>query len=783
MNLQKIVRFVTIGALFLIPVFPLIVVDSFFFPFITGKAFYFRVLVEIALAGWIILAFLDPKYRPKLTPLTLTVTLFTLVTLIADLIGVNPIRSIWSNFERMEGWLVIAHLWAFFMATVHTFGTEAEGRKMWHRWLNMSLVISGMVAIHGIFQLFGWADVHQGSTRIDASLGNAAYMAVYMLIHTFLAAYMFFVSREHKRTAQVSQWVYAVATVIFGFLVFQTATRGTMLALIGGIVLVSALWALFANKITKNKVWAFVSFLVLTTVLFVMYAFGVVPLAVLLGVIGVYYLALAANVIIERKHTDGRTLRWVGISVITAMFALAGIFMAVRDTQFVRDSEVFNRLASISLTESKTQARGYIWPMAIEGFKERPILGWGQENFNYVFNANYNTKMWNQEQWFDRAHNVFLDWLSAAGGVGLIVYLALYVFAFMAIWKSSIRIEEKSVLTGLVAAYAVHNIFVFDNLASYVLFFAVLGFVNMYVEPKSLNWMGKKPVRQDAVEYIVAPTVVVLLIAGLYFLNARPIQANKNLIVALSLCSANRPDATYFDKVFALNQPMANQEAREQLLHCTGGVLAGEAPGPTKSAFATLVSNEIQKQLASTPDDARAYVLAGAFYNSIGQFQLALPLLQKAWELSPNKQSIGLQLANAYLNTGKQEDALALLKGMYELTPTHIDVKSMYAKMLILAGREAEAKALAGDEVSLIENESVAQIYASLKRYNDSIALYKKLIAADPKNINLRAQLAQTYVAANMKAAAIDSLRTMIPEFPEYKSQIETTITQIQQLP
>ena len=61
---KQIARWVALGALFLIPVMPFVVINSFFFPFITGKAFYFRILVEIAVAAWILLACLDRAYRP-----------------------------------------------------------------------------------------------------------------------------------------------------------------------------------------------------------------------------------------------------------------------------------------------------------------------------------------------------------------------------------------------------------------------------------------------------------------------------------------------------------------------------------------------------------------------------------------------------------------------------------------------------------------------------------------------------------------------------------------------
>jgi O-antigen ligase/thioredoxin-like negative regulator of GroEL len=723
MNLQKILRPVVLGLLFLIPIFPLIVANQFFFPFITGKAFYFRILVELAFAGWVILAFLDARYRPRVTALTVTVSLFALITLVADLIGVSPLRSIWSNFERMEGWLVIAHLWAFFMVAVHTFGTDTDGRRMWHRWLNTSLVVASVVGLYGIFQLLGWAVIHQGSTRIDASLGNAAYMAVYMLIHAFMAAYLFFSTRVHKQSSNAVPmlWAYGVLAVLFSFLVFQTATRGTMLALIGGAVLSLLIYSVFGKKEPVKS-------------------------------------------------------RWISAGIIAFIILLGGIFWANKDAEFVQKSEVFSRLASISLSESKTQARGYIWPMAITGFKERPLLGWGQENFNYIFNANYNPKMWSQEQWFDRAHNVYLDWLTASGIVGLLAYLALYVLAFRAIWRSPLAIAKKSVLTGLVAAYAVHNVFVFDNLASYVLFFAVLGFLNMFYQPKNIKILGTRPVRQDAVEYIVAPVVLVLLVAGLYFLNIRPIQANVRLISALQSCGTSQPDLRMFERTLGLDQSMANQEIREQLMACSSNVISGQYSNVTKQAFFTLVKQEIDKQITTSPDDTRVYTLAGSFYNNIGQFTLAAPLLEKAVELSPNKQSTILQLVNTYANQGKNDEALTLVMQMYEMTPEHPAVRETYARVLILADREKEARQLFGDDLSLFENEFVAQIYASQKKYTQSIALYRKLIAADDKNVQLRGGLAQVQVQAGLKSQAIETLRAVQKDFPELKDQVEAAI-------
>ncbi|MBU6427166.1 O-antigen ligase family protein [Patescibacteria group bacterium] len=751
MTIKKTTRFVTIAALFLVPIFALIVANSLFFPFITGKAFYFRLMVEIAFAAWVILAFLDARYRPKLNALTVGVTLFTVVALIADLLGVNPIRSMWSNFERMEGWITIVHLWAFFIAAAAVFGAEGEAKKWWHRFFNFELAVAFVVGLYGLGQLLGWFAIHQGSTRIDASLGNAAYMAVYMLMNAGLAAYLF-LAEKAKRAAAKSPgisfmgWIYIVLTVLFSFLLFETSTRGTILGFTGGLMLALFLYALFAKNGSKRSR---------------MISGGVVALIVIAG-IGIY---------------------------------------ALRNQPIVKNNEVLNRMTSISLSNTESTARLYIWQMALTGWTERPVLGWGQENFNYIFNANYNPKMWSQEQWFDRAHSVYFDWLVAGGLVGLMAYLALYVLLLRGIWKSGFTMSEKCALTGLVAGYAVHNIFVFDNLASYVLFFTLLGFVASIKSSAALRHPllqrgnssqesftngastigGTKEVRPEIVEYVVAPISIVALVIVIFFFELRPYQANTALITALQSCSGPTPDATLFDKALAVNTYVANQEIREQSLSCAGSVIGSQsAPGPTKQAFFQLAVNNIQAQIAATPKDARMYVLGGGFLLGAGQNAQALQLLVDAHALSPAKQSIDFQLAQAYLNAGQIPESVAVLRQAYEGDPSYGEARSAYATGLVLTGQESLAHQLFGDDPAVFQTEQMAGVYANLKQYQKAISIYVALIKNSPTDVNLLSRLAQIQYAAGMKTQAIATLRSIEKDHPEYKDQIEAAIKQVQ---
>jgi O-antigen ligase/Flp pilus assembly protein TadD len=751
MPIKPTVRFFALAALFLVPIFPLIVANDMFFPFITGKAFYFRILVEIAFAAWAILAFIDAKYRPKLNALTVGVTVFALVALVADLVGVNPIRSLWSNFERMEGWITIAHLWMFFIVTTSIFGSGEEGKQMWHRWLNTSLAVSFIVACYGFAQIFGWAAIHQSSSRVDASLGNAAYMAVYMLISAGFAAYLFLVARKNASVVSSSgsangsvalQWIYGILTVAFSFLLYETATRGTILGLVGGIMLGLLVYSIFAKDGSK----------------------------------------------ISRGISGG---------IVAAIIIVIISFIALRHQPFIENSPVLGRMASISFSSSETTARLYIWNMALTGFEQRPVLGWGQENFNYIFNANYSPAMYGQEQWFDRAHSVYLDWLVNSGIIGLFAYLALYVLAFFAVWKSTLTIAEKSVLTGLFAGYAVHNLFVFDNLASYVLFFAMLGFVSSLSRKESptkdaaiksvpITIGGIKEASSEIVEYAVTPIMIVILVAGVYMFSFRPIQQNTRLIAALQDCSSSTtlPDPASFQSVFAIGSYVGKQEAREQLLSCAAQVIASQQiPNATKEAFYVLANQEIANQIAATPKDARIYTLAGSFMSQIGSWSQARSFMEQAHLLSPAKQSIDFQLANDYVNLGQNDQAVALLKTAYESAPEDADAKDSYATVLVIAGKDAEAKSIFGNDPALFQTESMAEAYAAGKDYSQAISIYKALIGTSTDStdsIDIRVKLAQTEYTAGLIKDAVATLQSIAKDHPEYQSQIDSAVKQVQ---
>ena len=79
----------------------------------------------------------------------------------------------------------------------------------------MSVGVSAIVGIYGVFQLAGKIPINQGGVRLDGTLGNATYLAAFMLINFFLALFLLVRSRKWS----VWAWIYGVVMALQLFIV------------------------------------------------------------------------------------------------------------------------------------------------------------------------------------------------------------------------------------------------------------------------------------------------------------------------------------------------------------------------------------------------------------------------------------------------------------------------------------------------------------------------------------------------------------------------------------
>ncbi len=720
---HKILKYAVLGGLFFIPFIPFIVPNAMFFPFITGKGFTFRILVEVLFGLFAILAFMDTAYRPKMSWITKSMLIFTGVILLADLFGANPYKSLWSNYERMEGFVLIAHLVLYYIVVSSMFRTKKE----WNRFFDVSIFSSVIMSFYAIMQLAGKAVINQGGVRVDGTFGNATYLAIFLVFNIFFSLYFLIDTAKPKW----QRWAYAAAGVLNLVILYFTATRGAILGLIGGLTI--------------------------------------------------------TGIIVLFREKENKFIRKTAYSLIIALVVVIGGFLLIKNTSFVQKSPVLSRFSSLGISEIKNQGRYFVWPMAAKGILENPILGWGQENFNFVFNKYYDPRMYGQEQWFDRTHDIVLDWLIAGGILGFLSYASMYGFLVYYIWrkKSLLSTAEKGILTGMIAAYIFHNIFVFDNLISYILFFSILGYVHSISterdEPSAAFYSRK--FSDASVAYIATPIIAVLTLGLVYYVNIPALFANTTLIRAMSPQQGSGPEKNLelFKQVYGYNS-FGSTEATEQLAQIATQVSGSQVTDTIKQGFYDLAKTKLEEKVRETPHDARYLVFAGSFFNHYGQYDLAITNLENAIKESPKKQTIYFELGTSYLGKKDTAKMFQLFKQAYQLEPSSKESQIIYTLGAIYTKDQAALLEMSKvlDLSLVVTDNRFLKAYADIGDYNNVISILNSRLEKDPTNAQYKVSLASAYATIGQKQKAIDILRQMIVDDPTFKTTGEGYIKQIQ---
>ena len=458
--MDKLYLKITRWSIYLLCLTPLLVSGKFFFPFITPKTLFFRTIIEIGLFFYLILIIKNPEYRPRFSKIGWACLVFILVITLAGLLGVNPARSFWSTAERGEGLLTIFHLFAFFIMVSSIFKT----RKDWLRLFDLSVVVTFLVSLYALGQKLDLSFFFlHGASRLSATIGNPSFLAAYLLFGIFLSLFLFFQKKDIR-------WrIFYAAVFIFElFILFDTRTRGAILALLGGFFLLAVLNILFSPE-RKMKLAA-----------------------------GVFILLLIASL----------ALVW-----------------SSKDQAWVQNNSTLNRLVSISSADATTQSRLLVWQTSWQAWQEKFWLGYGYENYNIAFNKYYNPAIYSfDKSFFDRAHNIIFEMGTTSGLIGLLSYLSIFVIAILALFKKFFQNRKvfrvNLILITALAVYFVQNIFVFDTLSSYLMFFLILSYIAVQTSLRGANRVNDEatsltPVKQS----IIISILILILLPALYFFN------------------------------------------------------------------------------------------------------------------------------------------------------------------------------------------------------------------------------------------------------------------------
>lgn len=709
---------------------PLIVSDSMFFPFITGKNFWFRIIVEITLAAWILLALYEPRFRPRFSWLIPGMAGLLVVMFVANLLGVHPEKSFWSNYERMDGYVTLIHFGAYFVVlgsvlSVRTISFFGRQTSSWYIFMVTALVAAVWVALTAFQQLAGLTENTRDGWRINGTLGNAAYMAIYMLFNVFVALWVLV---QTKVT-----WGRVVAgalAVLFTFLLVQTGTRGTLIGFAGGTF------------------------------------------------VGALYIA-----IFNHQYP---VVRKVALGLVIAVMAIVGTLYVYQDSTVVQESAILNRATAINLSE--LELRMEIWAMGLEGISERPVLGWGQGNFNYIFNEYYDPALSGRaEEWYDRGHNIFIDWLSNGGVLGLIAYLAIWVgLAYYMFVQPHRRgapeyftVTERGLLIGILAGYFIHNLVVFDNIVSYIFFAVVLALIHSRVQAAAPS--TPRTVDPVVITNVITPVVLIGAALAIYLVNVPSMLAAQDIIDAYrSDNPAVRLEA--FERAFA-RDGFALQEVTEQFVQQAVNLSGNQQIAPEiRQAFQTAAATRINNLLAYKPGDARVHVFATSFYRNVGDIEQAREQAALARQYSPEKPTIIIDQGYVEYQAGDLRAMRDFFQEAYDLNPDNYRAQMALATGLLATDApEAEWRAVLGERASReFLTDRLAMIVAER---TGNYALLREMFATaierSPRNVQGWISLAFTEYRLGSSTAAIATLEETAERFPEVASATQCFIDNI----
>ncbi|GEM_PF-904063 len=631
----------------------LIVFRYFWSPTNFGKVIVFRVIIEVVFALWLVLWLKNKVKIPKPDLIGWALLGFVSSYLISSFLGSNFNQSIWGGFERMGGAFNLLHYFLFFIILISFFRTKED----WLTLLNLCLVAGLFSILYGFLQLSSWSFIlgaGQNRSRIFGTIGNPAMFAGYLLFVFYLSLFLISLSAARSR----NYWFYFGLAVLSAVAIFMTAVRGAVLALILSLLI---------------------------------------------------YLTWQGWIHIQKKAKINQSMKVkIIVIVFTVVFGLLYFGFGSRFT---------NRIFSFNLQQVTVQQRILVWKEAWRGFKERPLLGWGPENFTLVHEKYFEPRIYNGPAGsiFDRPHNVVLEVLVTQGLIGLAAYLFLWLSISIFLFKKYRNYSSAVVIFScLFIAYGIQSLFFFDSFSSYLMLTIVLAFLLNFEEVLKVlpvfetiadNDLNQKP---NKFTNVFAVIIIFLTSYAIYLFSVQSILANT--LSAKAAIDFSNNDYTGGMKKWekALSYKIPRPYLNDILFNVQPVFIDAiyrnrVIPKDQLKRDLDYVLDQSSRAIANNPGYAEAYAgynnLNLAYVNFVDSSKLdrSADILEKAVKIAPNLPSVWLELGNVY---GMKRDITKTIESFemaYQLNPDYGLSQLSLAKAYVAGGQKEKGFDLAID--------------------------------------------------------------------------------------
>lgn len=681
---------------------PLMYVGGLLVPAISTKFFWFSLMmVGLLLAGAAYL--IRQKQGSQLIQLTLPDGLLIgLVVMlgVATAFSPDPVASFFSDFERLDGWLMWLLLLVYYLGLVWTVE-----RRDWFAHMVVVVLVGGIVALFSFNQ-----SAYDAGERTTSVIGNAMFLGQYLLLVAGVSVIGYLESRT-----SITRYTFASAGALSVIGLFLTETRG---ALIGCIA------------------------------------------AVIVGV--------GVSIVRSVRHVSRFTRMHVVVGLVGAlMLALCAVLIGM--------SGVGERLLATSFTSLDHNPRYFLWEAGIDMVLERPVIGWGfeqyEDQYQRLFESSYfnEDKIANPEIWHDRAHNTYID-IALVGGVPALLLLVALCVVYGRSIVQHVYEEKKTIGVAVVlTAWLASSLFSFPAFNSLIVLIFVLAWWRSQHE-----WVVWSVQLRPTTRSLVA---IVLIVTGIGLFGVTAVRYGDAAHVGAALRTNNESlkraealTAVVDDVRLSPDRAFVKNLATDEYAKAAHRLVDQRVENELRELGPKIVETDggivSQKQ--------RFTLIEGALRNTDPEF--AHVLLASSSPQESVWQPTLLQAIKVYALLRENDQAFALARRTYELEPESGRAVLAYAAALNRLGSTTEAEVVMNDYFGTVMVYDRMYLLSLLNTSPDKVRfvlneaeeqyepnLFRKALRILATDVRNRNEVLETYTfASDAERDALESL-TNVP--------------------
>ncbi len=410
--------------------------------------------------------------------------LYVIILIISGLQGVLPSLSFWSSFDQGTGVIFMICLFVFSLITSSVFKNLDD----WYKLFTVFSVSGIIFTLASLLTNIGvkYSKFLDLNTLSGFSIGNSSWTGIYL-------SFVFFISLGLAFAGNTKfQRIIGIIAIITAY--FDPTLSGFIIQAPGAV-------------------------------------FGPIGLAqtgsysLFVG-IGLFVLYL-----IFRKI---KSIKWRKVFIISGI----SIFIVSLIVFIFVGIKPFRNLVA----EKAGPNRLVYWDIAVEGFKDRPVLGWGGDTYQYVYGKYFNpiilTPGYAREYWVDKSHNIFFDELVTGGLLGLVSLVFLYiVLLFFLIKKAILNLDKEGIfLMALFAgltSFIIQGLMLFQTIIGWFVVALIIAFVsNICIKdiPKKENEINKNNKKDDSsFNFLFLIIIFIIFCIVFNYVVIKPNKINKGL--------------------------------------------------------------------------------------------------------------------------------------------------------------------------------------------------------------------------------------------------------------